>query len=210
MARDWVEWHRSYTDPGSDLSQRLAVVTTAIIDAISSAPPGPISVLSLCAGEARDLSGAALGHPRSGDMHGVAVELNAGLAAIAAGSLRDAGTSIEVRCADAGRPIHWDDVVPVDVLLLVGIFGNLTDDHVQRTVAATAAMVRAGGTIIWTRHRKAPDLTPSIRGWFDDTGCTPIGFTSAGPESYAVGVERMDEPRSSVALPEQLFRFVDA
>jgi hypothetical protein len=155
------------------------------------------------------LAGAASDHPRAGDVRGVAVELNAGLAAIAAQALRAAGTSVEVRCGDAGRPIHWDDVLPVDVLLLAGIFGNLTDEHVQRTVGATASMVRPGGTIIWTRHRKAPDLTPSIRGWFDDAGCTPVGFASAGPESYAVGVERRSDAPVGKALPEQLFRFAD-
>jgi hypothetical protein len=210
MARDWVEWHRSYADPDSELSQRLAVVTAAVADAFAASPRGSIRVLSLCAGEARDLSGAALGHPRAADVRGVAVELNAGLAAIAAQSLRAAGTAVEVRCADAGRPVHWDDALPVDLLLLAGIFGNLTDEHVQRIVAATPSMVRPGGTIIWTRHRKAPDLTPSIRGWFDDAGCSPVGFTSAGHDSYAVGVERMgDTPQAAATLPEQLFRFSD-
>jgi hypothetical protein len=210
MARDWVEWHRSYADPDSELSQRLAIVTAAIEDALSAAPAGPIAVLSLCAGEARDLCGAAHGHPRAADVRGCAVELNAGLASIAAQQLRAAGTSVEVRCADAGRPIHWDDLLPVDLLLLAGIFGNLADADVQRTVAATATMVRPGGTIIWTRHRRAPDLTPNIRDWFDDAGCTPIGFTSAGPNSYAVGVERMGPSPVATPLPEQLFRFVDA
>ncbi len=209
MTRDWVEWHRSYADPDSDLSQRLAVVTAAIEDALSAAPPGSISVLSLCAGEARDLCGAATGHPRAADVRGCAVELNAGLAAIAAQQLRDAGTTVEVRCADAGRTVHWDDLVPVDLLLLAGIFGNLRDADVARTVAATASMVRAGGIVVWTRHRRHPDLTPSIRDWFDDAGCSPIGFTSGGQDSYAVGVERMGPTPIVAPLPEQLFRFVD-
>jgi len=210
MARDWVEWHRSYTDPNSELSQRLAVVTAAVEAVLSGAPHGPISVLSLCAGEARDLSLAAAGHPRAADVRGCAVELNAGLASIAADSLRASGTAITVRCADAGRPIHWGDVVPVDLLLLAGIFGNLTDAHVRRTIEAVPAIVRPGGTVIWTRHRREPDLTPSIRDWFDDAGCTPVGFTSGGANSFAVGVERVGATTVPPALPEQLFRFVDA
>ena len=210
MTRDWVEWHRSYADPASELSQRLVVVTAAVEHALSAAPPGAITVLSLCAGEARDLSGAATGHPRAGDVCGGAIELNPGLAAIAAQRLQAAGTHVEVRCADAGRPIHWDDIVPVDLLLLAGIFGNLPDDDVERTVRATAAMLRPGGIAVWTRHRRAPDLTPSIREWFDDTGCAPVAFTSGGPDSFAVGVERMGPTPAVGALPEQLFRFVDS
>jgi hypothetical protein len=210
MARDWVEWHRSYADPASELSQRLVVVTAAIEDALSAAPPGPITVLSLCAGEARDLVGAATGHPRASDVRGCAVELNPGLAAIAAQQLQGAGTQVEVRCADAGRPIHWDDVLPVDLLLVAGIFGNLSDADVERTVLATASMLRPGGIAVWTRHRRDPDLTPNIRDWFDAAGCSPVGFTSGGPGSFAVGVERMGQAPVAVALPEQLFRFVGA
>ena len=32
MTRDWNEWHRSYEDPASSLSQRLAVVKRLIAD----------------------------------------------------------------------------------------------------------------------------------------------------------------------------------
>ena len=168
-------------------------------------------MLSLCAGEARDLAGAALGHPRAADVRGVAVELNAGLAAIAAQSLRATGTAVEVRCADAGRPIHWDDVLPVDLLLLAGIFGNLTDEHVR------AHRGRDGVDGASRRHHR---LDPAPQGarphaqysWMVRRRRVHPGGLHVGqaPTRYAVGVERMDEPRPGAPLPEQLFRFVDA
>ncbi|MFM2069797.1 MAG: hypothetical protein RLZZ623_60 [Actinomycetota bacterium] len=210
MARDWVEWHRAYADPASELSQRLEVVTASIVGVLDGAPRGPIRVLSLCTGEARDLSGAAIDHPRAGDLTGAAVELSGGLASIAASNLSAAGTAIEVRCADAGRSIHWADVLPVDLLVIAGIFGNLTDHHVQRTIAAVPAMVTSGGSVIWTRHRKDPDLTPQIREWFDAAGCVPTSFVSAGPGSFAVGVERCEHAGPVPEIPDLLFRFTDS
>jgi hypothetical protein len=209
MSRDWAEWHRAYADPTSEISQRLVVVTRAIVDVLDAAPPGPIRVLSLCAGEARDLVAAATGHPRAGDLTGCAVEISGGLASIAARQLAEAGTSIEVRCGDAGRSVHWSDVTPVDLLVIAGIFGNITDDDIRRIVRAVPAIVRVGGTVIWTRHRRDPDITPRVRSWFDEAGCSPTAFVSPGPESFSVGVERHVGNGSSGSVPEVLFRFID-
>ena len=209
MARDWAEWHRAYADPDSELSQRLRVVTRAIVEVLDAAPPGPIRVLSLCAGEARDLSGAAAAHRRAGDVTGCAVELSAGLASIAATNLRDAGTSMETRRANAGRSVHWLDVTPVDLLLLAGIFGNLTDSDAQRTVMAVPTIVRPGGTVIWTRHRRDGDLTPALREWFGEAGFVSTAFISPADGTYAVGVERNEHLGDGPTVPEVLFRFVD-
>jgi len=30
--------------------------------------------------------------------------------------------------------------------------------------------------VIWTRHRNAPDLTPRIRDWFEQSGFTEVSF----------------------------------
>ena len=209
MARDWAEWHRAYADPASDLSQRLEVVTHAIVAALDDARPGPIRVLSLCAGEARDLSGAAMDHPRALDVTGCAVELSAGLASIGAANLQRAETTVEMRRADAGRTVHWLDVAPVDLLLLAGIFGNITDDDIRRTIRAVPTVVRPGGTVIWTRHRRPPDITPQVRQWFDEIGCVPTAFVSPGEGKYGVGVERLQHADAASPVPEVLFRFLE-
>ncbi len=68
MERDWREWHRDYDAPGSRLAQRLLVVQGLIRDAIDGLPPGPIRVVSACAGEGRDLLGVLADHPRAADV----------------------------------------------------------------------------------------------------------------------------------------------
>ena len=65
MARDWHEWHRGYDQPESPLSQRLGIVQDNIRTALDAAPPGPIHVVSMCAGEARDILGVLEDHPRA-------------------------------------------------------------------------------------------------------------------------------------------------
>ena len=45
-----------------------------------------------------------------------------------------------MRQADAGRAASFADALPADVLLLCGIFGNVSDSDIERTVAAAPAL----------------------------------------------------------------------
>ena len=56
--RDWHEWHAAYDNPGSGLARRLAWVQDQVRAALDAAPAGPVRVISLCAGQGRDLIGA--------------------------------------------------------------------------------------------------------------------------------------------------------
>ncbi|MCU1367902.1 MAG: SAM-dependent methyltransferase, partial [Ilumatobacteraceae bacterium] len=73
MARDWQEWHRGYDDPQNPLSNRLDHVVASIRRCFDNAASGPIRVLSLCAGDARDLCRAVADHPRRADVVGCVV-----------------------------------------------------------------------------------------------------------------------------------------
>src|SRR2546429_389313 len=61
---DWSEWHRAYDEPGSNLSQRLRIVQARIREVLDAAPPGPITAVSICAGQGRDLLEVLAVHPR--------------------------------------------------------------------------------------------------------------------------------------------------
>ena len=75
MSRDWREWHTAY-DGDTPLTQRLAIVQARIADALDAAPPGPIRVISMCAGQGRDLLGVLADHPRRADVRARLVELD--------------------------------------------------------------------------------------------------------------------------------------
>ena len=207
--KDWVAWHADYDDPTSALSQRRREVTRLIGECLDEFGGGAVRVLSLCAGDACDLAGALHGRSDAALVSGAVVELDDALAARATVNLRLTGPSIDVLVGDAGVTAHFVDRLPVDLLLLVGVFGNVSDADVERTIRAVPAMCAPGAAIIWTRHRREPDLTPRIRRWFDAAGCDPTAFVSPGPGEFAIGVERLARPSESTAPPERLFRFLD-
>jgi SAM-dependent methyltransferase len=208
MSRDWQAWHRAYDDTGSELSRRLDAVVKQLRDALDRAAPGPVTVLSLCGGQARDIAAAASGHPRASDLCGAVVELDPELAAEARRNLARAGVDIEVRAADAADVGSYLDLVPVDVLVLVGIFGNIDVADIRTTIAAMPSLCSRGATVVWTRHRRAPDLTVDVRRWFEEAGCEPRSFESAGVGTYGVGAnvvgDRLGEPPAT-----RLFTFRD-
>lgn len=205
---DWRAWHSDYDEPDSSLARRLGVVRSRIGEALESLASGTrLRILSLCAGDGRDLLPelAVLADRR----HRVAlVENDPRLAADAAERARRLGLGgVVVVIGDAGQTSVLSEHLPVDLLLLCGIFGNISQEDVRATVAATPAMLRPGGTVIWTRGRSEPDLRPLVRRWFVDTGLEEIGFDGE-PERYGVGAARLKSvPVPPPSLPERLFAF---
>ena len=210
MTADWLRWHEAYGDPMSPLSMRLNDVIEATSSMLDSAHPGPIRMLSLCAGDARDIASVLAGHPRHEDVTGCAVELDPTLASQASVNLAVTDGRVSVLCADAGNPAFWQQFLPVDLLILVGIFGNISDSDVEQLIKAVPTICGQWGSIVWTRHRRDPDLTPSIRRWFDEVGCAAQSFRSPGPNGYAVGTETFVHARRPSPLPRRLFSFVAA
>jgi hypothetical protein len=209
VGRDWTAWHDAYAEDGHPLRDRLAAVRALVAEAVDRAPAGPVRLASLCAGDGRDVVGALAGHRRRADVTVRLVELDPGLAASAAAALASAGIAGDVVTGDAGDTAVLADVVPVDVLLLCGIFGNVPETDVERTVAAVPTLCRSGATVLWTRHRRAPDLTPAIRRWFGAAGCRSLAFRTGdgeGRRAWAVGAELV--VRGADFQPAPLFRFV--
>jgi hypothetical protein len=207
---DWAAWHSAYDDPSSGLSARLRAVTSHLAQALDTAPAGPVSLVSLCAGQARDVIGALSGHPRRDDVRAVLIESDPRNATRARGSAAQEGLpNVEVRELDAGTVASFTDALPADVLLLCGIFGNVSDGDVQRTIQAAPALCRPGGTVVWTRHRDAPDVTPRIRAWFGHAGFDEIAFDTLGPDAMlGVGAGRLTR-LSAANVPDdgRLFTF---
>lgn len=210
--RDWVAWHEEYDDPASRLSLRLAQVKQQLAAALDRVPAGPVRLVSLCAGQGRDVIETLPGHPRRDDVSAVLVEADPVLAGQAREAAAAAGLDrVEVRAADASRVESFADALPADVLLLCGIFGNVSVDDIQRTVAAAPALCAPGASVIWTRHQRPPDLTPQVRAWFTAAGFEEVAFGSPpGARRTGVGAGVLRDA-SGAAWPEgPLFRFGSA
>jgi len=136
MLRDYRAWHDQYEDPDSPLTHRLRLVQRRLDGLLTAAAEGPIRLLSLCAGEGRDVLGVLPNHARRADVTAVLVELDprnvrSARAASGAASLE----SVEVIEGDAALSDTYAGCGPADLLLACGIFGNVSDAHVREHCA---------------------------------------------------------------------------
>jgi hypothetical protein len=209
--KDWVAWHCGYDDPASSLSARLERVIWHLGQAFDRAPAGRIHLVSLCAGQGHDVLRLLPGHPRRDDVSALLVESNATNAALARERAVAAGlTQVRVREADASLVASFADALPADVLLLSGIFGNVSDADIRRTIDAAAELCADRGTVIWSRHRRPPDVTVRMRAWFASNGFEEVAFDALDTDFLTgVGVHRLvRSPDRTAPYPQfPLFRF---
>jgi hypothetical protein len=204
---DWRAWHEQYDDEAASLSQRLRVVQ-ARLDEVLNGTSGHSWALCLCAGDGRDII-PALARRRPEQRPTVTlVEIDPVLAAAATERAAAAGVDVTVLVADAGSRSTWEHVLPVDLLTLCGIFGNVSDDDIRTCIDAALSMLTPNGTVVWTRGSSNDvDLRPVVRQWFRDAGFDEIGF-DGGAAGYGVGANRAPSTRTGVALASHLFTFL--
>jgi hypothetical protein len=208
VERDWAEWHLDYDEPGSLLSRRLELVQGHLRAELDRAPAGHIRLISLCAGQGRDVIGVLAGHPRRGDVRARLVELDERNVAVARHSAQAAGLDgVEVVQADAGTTDVCAGAVPAQIVVACGIFGNVTAGDVQATVAALPSLSAPGALVLWTRHRAPPDLTPAIRSWFGAAGFREEALDTSPDGFMTVGAHRLAGPPAALASGQRLFSF---
>jgi hypothetical protein len=209
IQRDWAEWHRDYDDPGSFLSRRLEIVQGHLRAEVDRAPTRDIRLISLCAGQGRDVIGVLAGHPRRDDVRARLVELDERNVAVAEESAHAAGLDgVEVHQADAGATDVWAGAVPAQIVVACGIFGNISDGDIRATVAALPSLCAPGALVLWTRHRKLPDLTPAIRSWFGEAGFREEAFDTSQDGFMSVGAHRLTREPAALVPGQRLFTFV--
>lgn len=206
--RDYVAWHEAYDDPDSTLSVRLRRVQRTIGDAYDRMP-GAVRVLSSCAGQGADILGVLEARPElRGRTTGALLELLEDNCAVARARIRDLGAELEVRRVDASVSDNYFGAVPADLVLLVGIMGNIPACDVERLVRASPQFCAPGATVIWTRGAQEPDLGPAIVRWFARAGfehlTRPEPLEGTG---MRVGVERLVGDPEPLRAGARLFTF---
>lgn len=207
-ALDWHAWHERYDDPDSSISRRVAVIQERIAHFLDTAPAGDVKVVSMCAGQGHDLLGVLEDHPRRDDVTALLVELDPRNSTIARERAQDLGLDrVEVVTGDAARTDMYLSHAPADLVLACGVFGNITDEDVRRTIGHCAALCRPGGATVWTRHRKEPDLVPRICDWFAESGFTLEFVTEPG--DFGVGMHRRTGAARQLVPGATMFTFSD-
>ncbi len=204
---DWRAWHEDYADPASALGRRLVVVQRLVGSALDDAPSGPVRVISVCAGQGHDLIGVIAQHRRREQVAARLVELDEHNAQQARAAVREAGLEqVEVLTADASITDAYAGAVPADLVLLCGVFGNISQADIASTIANLPRLIAPAATVIWTRHRHPPDATPHIRETFAGEGFEELAFEDSPP--FGVGVNRLDAPPKPFERGVRLFEFI--
>jgi hypothetical protein len=199
----WLTWHDAYEDD-TPLRHRLRVVQARIRDYLAHSGEAPVRVISMCAGDGRDLLEVLAEEPPGRLISGRLVELDPVLAERARSRASD---GIEVLCADAGLTSAYAGAVPANLLLVCGVFGNIPDVDIERTVRSLPSLAAPGAVAIWTRHRRPPDRTVEIRRWFEEAGFRQVAFDAPTEFQWTVGVNRLARPPDPFVEGLRLFSF---
>jgi hypothetical protein len=207
---NWVQWHEQvYASPRSRLWPRLVVVKALLLQAIDAQPEqDELQLLSLCAGDGRDVLPVLTVLRDERAFRTRLIERDPILAARARDTAgRSALRGVEVVCGDAACTDNYTGAVPADVVLACGIFGNIGDGEVRRTIDALPGICREGAFVIWTREPDVPDPTPTVRRWFAEAGFDEVVFVSPGRKRSTVGMHRLTGPSRPLPAGERLFTF---
>ena len=216
MTRDWVRWHSAYDDGTSALSRRLEVVRRDLRRALAEAPAdhdGTQRVVSMCAGDGRDILPVLAEQDDPHRIRALLVELDPTLSGRARSTARDLRLKgVEVRTTDAGTIDAYPEGVPAHIVLACGVFGNISFADARRTIDALPSLMTAGGFVIWTRGTK-DGLDPSIgiRESLRTSGFHEVSFTAPAHDGFRVGMSRLEAEPDARRRPHRgtrLFTFV--
>jgi hypothetical protein len=211
MSKDWLAWHGNYrTSPR--LRQRLQIVQEYISSCLQECPPGPIRVVSLCAGDGRDLIGALFDHPRAGDVQARLVELDQRLVECGRTAAESAalGAQLEFVQGDATLSSTYKGAVPADLVVVCGVFGNIPNEtELHRLIQNIRCLCKTGAFTIWTRDliEDGERRLTHLREFFGESAFEEVSFKMTLIGNTGVGIHRyLGQP---LALPddEQLFVF---
>jgi hypothetical protein len=208
VTKDWQQWHRYYDTPRSSLVQRLNAVQRGLHRALAEAVTGPDGVVhltSICAGEGRDVLPVLSERESGRPVKALLLELDPVLAQRASTTIDKLGLSgIEVKRVDAGALDTYLEVPPANVLLVCGVFGNISVDDMRRTIASLPALLATEGIVLWTRGAENVDHDRSqqIRDCFAQHGFTEMSFTSTEDGGFRVGINRLAAEPTDVRAAE--------
>jgi SAM-dependent methyltransferase len=208
---DWAKWHRGY-DSWPPLQARLDAVREQIADALSVCSNRRVRIISLCAGDGRDIIGALVTHPRRKDVSAVLIETNTDLVAQGEAAVAHFNLSPHVRflCADATLSDTYMSIARADIVLVAGVLGNVREADEGRLVQSLRCLCQPGGTVIWTRNvlsRDGEHAVERIRELLNDAGFRENTLTRTAPSGFIVGTYTFHGDSQPLSPSMKLFEF---
>jgi amino acid adenylation domain-containing protein len=209
---DWNEWYQQY-DSFPSLQARLRIVCEQIIATLNDCPPGPIQIVSVCAGDGRDVISAVQGHPRRKDVTALLLDNHAESIVRGKAAAEQAGLERRLRFieADAALAGNYAGAVPADLVLLSGFLGHLRHEDVPRLINSLPMLCKRGAWTIWNRHlvlNYGREQVPVIRELFRQARFEEIYFETTAPDGFAVGRGRFAGRVKALDPGRVMFEFV--
>jgi hypothetical protein len=118
---------------------------------------------------------------------------------------------VQVLTSDAGVSDAYCGLVPAHLVLLVGIFGNISDADLHTTIKASAQLCAPGATLLWSRGRDADtggDRNTAVRAWLAEAGFSEIGYHARDTGSLpALGAVRYGGQPQPLVTGQRWFTF---
>jgi len=163
----WASWHDEYENEGSELHLRKRGVQEHIAAIVDESPAGPVTIVSVCGGQCREVIGALENHPRRADIQGRLVELDPDNAAFASEWAKRVGlVNLEIFNGDASAAASYQGLPPVDIVVISGVFGHINNDDRVRLISFARQLLRKGGYVVWTSHSLGGGKVEEIREHF--------------------------------------------
>jgi len=87
------------------------------------------------------------------------------------------------------------------------VFGNISDDEIERTVKFLPRLCAAGAWVVWTRAPRPARIISVIEGWLVEAGFEPQALVVPDAPLFGVGAARLVGPARPFQSGERLFQF---
>jgi hypothetical protein len=170
-------------------------------------------VISICAGDGRDIIGVLKDHPRKNDVSARLVELNPELVQSGRQAAQVAGLThqIEFFNGDATKSASYTGVAPADLVIVCGVFGNVRKKYLFHLVGSLRFLCRAGGYVVWTRllELNGTHKVKLIRELLHSAGFEEVSLVLSRVANHAVGSHRYLGEVLLLPDGKELFRFIN-
>jgi hypothetical protein len=208
-SRVWSGWpeaayrHDTY-------QRRLAAVQDHLAQALDRAPVGPVRIVSVCAGDGRDVIEVLQSHPRRKDVCASLVEVNRKSVASGVRHADSAGlqNTVNFLNEDATLFATYRHIAPADIVLVCGVWGHVPAHQRLSMARGLACLCKPGGSIIWTRGvSQGHDRLREIQLAFGDPPWQQVRIDITSDRAWAVATYRYLGAPTDLPSSGQMFHF---
>ena len=177
---------------------------------LDDAPAGRITVISVCAGQGRDLLGVLADHPRKHDVVARLVELDPTNVEVARATAQELGLDgVSVLETDAGTTDAYVGAAPASLVILAGFFTFLDDAEIERLISMLPQLCASGASVVWARGTTGSNNAAHIRELLRRAQFVEVDAKDLGRTPLHVGVARFAGTPVPLEPAVRIFTFQD-